>query len=171
MAPRSKVTLLPAAVKTWLDERLVEGNFSGYEALSAELAKRGYAISKTALNNYGQEFEGRLAAVKLSTEQARAVVAAAPDEDNSVNDALIRLVQERLFALLVEANTDDINLPKVAKAVADLGRTSISQRKFMAEVRAKVQEAAQAVEKIARKGGLSAETAEQIRAQILGIGQ
>lgn len=147
MAPRSKVTRLPAAVKAWLDEKLVEGNFSGYEVLSAELTKRGYAISKSALHNYGQEFEERLAAVKLSTEQARAVVAAAPDEDNSVNDALIRLVQERLFTLLCDANSKNVDLAKVAKAVADLGRTSISQRRFAAEMREKVAADLAALEK------------------------
>lgn len=123
------------------------------------------------MHAYGQEFEDRLSAARLSTEQARAVVAASPDEDNSVNDALIRLVQERLFTLLVDANAAKIDLPKMARAVADLGRTSISQRKYMAEVKAKVEEAAAAVDKIARKGGLTAETADQIRAQILGIGQ
>jgi hypothetical protein len=139
MPPRSKVQQLPAAVKSWLDEQLVESNFSGYERLAAELGARGYTISKTALNNYGQEFEDRLAAVKLATEQARAVVAAAPDEDNSVNDALIRLVQERIFVLLKDTNSDKVDLPKITRAIADLGRVSISQRKFAAEVRAKIE--------------------------------
>ena len=47
MPPRNKVDALPKAVKEWLDATLLEGNFSGYELLSAELAKRGCAVSKT----------------------------------------------------------------------------------------------------------------------------
>ncbi|UPG87017.1 DUF3486 family protein [Luteibacter aegosomatis] len=171
MAPRSKVAKLPAAVKEWLDDRLVEGNFSGYETLSAELAKRGYTISKSALHNYGQEFEDRLAAVKLSTEQARAVVASSPDDEGAVNDALMRLVQDRLFTVLVSANSDQLDLPKFARAIADLGRTTISQKKYAAEVRAQRESAAAEVEQIARKGGLTADTANEIRQMILGIGQ
>ncbi|HEY4294526.1 DUF3486 family protein [Luteibacter sp.] len=171
MAPRSKVTQLPAAVKQWLDDRLVEGNFSGYESLSTELAKRGYTIGKSALHSYGQEFEDRLAAVKMSTEQARAVVASSPDDDGAVNDALMRLVQDRLFTMLVSANSDKLDLPKFARAIADLGRTTISQKKYAAEVRVQRESAAAEVDKIARKGGLTAETADEIRHKILGIGQ
>ena len=170
MPPRSKVVQLPAAVKQWLDDQLVESNFSGYERLASELAKRGYTISKTALHNYGQEFEDRLQAVKLSTEQARAVVASSPDEDGAVNDALMRLVQDRLFNMLVSANSEQLDLPKFARAIADLGRTTISQKKYAAQVRAEREAAADAVDKIARKGGLTAETVEQIKSRILGIG-
>ncbi|MGK4383427.1 phage protein Gp27 family protein [Ectopseudomonas oleovorans] len=57
MPPRSKVGQLPAKVKAWLDQALAENNFSDYEALSAELAGRGFAISKSALHRYGQNFE------------------------------------------------------------------------------------------------------------------
>jgi len=169
MAPRSKVTQLPAAVKAWLDAQLVEGNFSGYERLSAELAERGYAISKTALNNYGQEFEDRLQAIKLSTEQARAVVAAAPDEDNAVNDALIRLVQDRIFVLLKDANSTKVDLPKITRAIADLGRVSISQRKYAAEVKVKVDAAAQQVQAKCRAAGVNPETLASITQDIYGI--
>jgi hypothetical protein len=56
MPPRSKVHALPVEVKAWLDRALAENNFSEYEALSAELAARGHAISKSALNRYGQGF-------------------------------------------------------------------------------------------------------------------
>ena len=49
MPPRSKVAALPAEVKAWLDQALVENNFAGYEALAEELTTRGYSIGKSAL--------------------------------------------------------------------------------------------------------------------------
>lgn len=168
MPPRSKVAALPAEVKAWLDQALAENNFSDYEALAEELTARGYAISKSALHRYGQNFEERLSALKIASEQARAVVAAAPDEEGAVNEALMRLVQEHLFKLLM-TDGDQIDLPKVAKAVAELGKASVVQKKWQAEVRAKAEAAASQVEKIARKGGLDAATVAEIRREILGV--
>lgn len=168
MPPRSKVAALPAEVKAWLDQALAENNFSDYEALAEELTGRGYAISKSALHRYGQNFEERLSALKIASEQARAVVAAAPDEEGAVNEALMRLVQEHLFKLLM-TDGDQIDLPKVAKAVAELGKASVVQKKWQAEVRAKAEAAASQVEKIARKGGLDAATVAEIRREILGV--
>lgn len=168
MPPRSKVAALPAEVKAWLDQVLVESNFSGYEALSAELAERGYSIGKSALHAYGQSFEDRLSRLRMASEQAKAVVTAAPDEEGAVNEALMRLVQEQLFNLLMAEN-GKVDLPKVAKAVAELGRASVVQKKWQAEVKARAEVAAQAVEKIVRKGGLDADTVNEIRRQILGV--
>lgn len=79
MPRRSKVEGLPPDVKAWLDQALVENNFSQYELLSAELGKRGYGIGKSSLHTYGQAFEERLKTLRLVTEQARAVVQAARD--------------------------------------------------------------------------------------------
>ncbi len=168
MPPRSKVAGMPAEIKEWLDRALAENNFSDYELLAEELKARGYAISKSALHRYGQAFETRLSALKMASEQARAVVAAAPDEEGAVNEALMRLVQEHLYKLLM-AEEGEFDLPKVARAVAELGRATVTQKKWQAEVRARAEAAAAAVEKIAKKGGLSAESVDQLRREILGI--
>lgn len=168
MPPRSKVAQLPAEVKAWLDEALIENNFSGYQQLEEELVKRGYKVSKSALGRYGQEFEDRLSALRMSSEQARAVVQAAPDEEGAVNEALMRLVQDHLFKLLM-AEEGRVDLPKVARAVAELGRASVTQKKWQAEVREKTRAAAEAVATVAKKGGLSADAVDTIRREILGI--
>lgn len=168
MPPRSKVQQLPPDVKAWLDQALVESNFSGYEALSAELEARGYSIKKSALHAYGQTFEDRLAALRQSSEQAKAVVTAAPDDEGAVNEALMRLVQDHLFKLLM-ASEGKLDLPKVAKAVAELGRASVVQLKWKAEFKERAESAAAKVEKIAKKGGLNADTVAEIRREILGV--
>ncbi|MCY1381648.1 hypothetical protein D9M69_695810 [compost metagenome] len=77
-------------------------------------------------------------------------------------------MQEHLFKLLMSED-GKIDLPKVAKAVAELGRASVVQKKWAAEVRTKAEAAASQVEKIARKGGLNAETVAEIRREILGV--
>jgi hypothetical protein len=140
MSVRPVVESLPAEHKQWLDGALVAGNFSGYEALAAELKARGYEISKSAVHRYGQAFEERLKALRMVTEQARAVVEHSPDDEDAVSQALTRLVQERLFSVAMDMQVDpeSIDLPKLTRAIADLSRASIAGKKFSAEVRGKV---------------------------------
>lgn len=169
MPPRSKVASLPKPVKNWLDKALAENNFSDYEALANELSAQGFSISRSSLQRYGQDFESKLSALKMASEQARAVVAAAPDEEGAVNEALMRLVQEHLFKLLM-TDGGKLDLPKVAKAVAELGKASVVQKKWAAETevrRAALQEAASRVDAAAEARGLSAEEASFWREQVL----
>lgn len=171
MPPRSKIDSLPKGVKAWLDTALVKGNFSGYELLEAELKGRGFAIGKSSIHRYGSAFEQKLSMLKLASEQAKAIVTAAPDDEGAVNEALMRLVQEHLFNLLTSDEKDSFDLPKVARAVADLGRATVTQKKWQTEVRAKVAAAAEAASRIARKGGLSPVSTVELRKLILGIAQ
>ncbi|NBF12863.1 DUF3486 family protein [Pseudomonas sp. Fl4BN1] len=174
MPPRSKVASLPKEVKTWLDTALAENGFSEYETLAAELSARGFSISRSSLQRYGQDFESKLSALKMASEQARAVVAAAPDEEGAVNEALMRLVQEHLFKALM-AGTDPegknkLDLPKFAKAVAEIGKASVVQKKWALETevrRAALQDAASRVDAAAQARGLSAEEASFWREQVL----
>lgn len=170
MPKRSKVCELPSEVKAWLDAALVQNGFGGYEALSAALAERGFTIGKSTLHRYGQAFEQRLAAIKTASEQARAVVAAAPDDEGAVGEALLRLVQEQLFQLLM-AGDGTVDIAKVARAVAELGRASVTQKKWLTEVRERARAAAAAAEHIATRAGLSADAVRELRREILGIAQ
>lgn len=171
MPKRSKVDALPKALKEWLDAELVKRGFADYEQLAAELKKQGGEVSKSSLHRYGSKFEERMAQLKVSTEQARAVVAASPDDEGAMNEALIRLTQDKLFGVLVDLDVDpkSVNLNKLTRSIADLARSSISQKKWRAEVQEKAATAAEAVATIARKGGLSEKSVKEIRAEILGV--
>ncbi|MDO8933056.1 MAG: DUF3486 family protein [Rhodocyclaceae bacterium] len=168
MARRSKVEGLPKGVKEWLDASLVDGNFSGYEQLEAELKARGFDIGKSSIHRYGSAFEQKLATLKLASEQAKAIVTATGDDEGAVSEALMLMVQEHLFKLL-NSGDGKFDLPKIARAVADLGRTTVTQKKWQTEVRARAAAAADAAERIAKNGGLSAKSAAEIRKMILGV--
>jgi Protein of unknown function (DUF3486) len=174
MPPRSKVEQLPADTKAWLDSALAENNFSEYDALSSYLKERGFDISKSSLHRYGQVFEERLKTLRMVTEQARAVVQSAPDDDGAVNDALVRLTQEKMFVILMEMNVDPdaVDLPKLAKAVAELGKASVAQKRWAIEARKQaLAEAATEAGVAAKSAGLTDEAAEEIKRRILGIKQ
>jgi hypothetical protein len=152
MPPRSKVGTLPKELKDWLDAELLKRGFKDYVQLAADLQEKGADLSKSALHRYGSKFEQRMAQLKASTEQARAVVAASPDDEGAMNEALIRLTQDKLFGVLVELDVDpeSVSLPKLTKSIADLARSSISQKKWQIEVRTKAAERLKAVEAEAR---------------------
>lgn len=171
MPARSSVTALPSEVKEWLDKSLVEGNFSGYEALAEAMQEKGYSISKSSLHRYGKNFEETLSAVKMATEQAKAIVESCPDEAGTLNDALIRLVQQKAFQALgkLEADKEDISLTDLGHMIGSLGRASTTVKKYATEVKSRTIQAAEAIEKVAKKGGLSDEAVQIIRSRILGI--
>lgn len=157
MPQRAAVEQLPPEVKAWLDKALAEGGFAGYQLLAEELKSRGFEISKSAVHRYGQKFAERLAALKVASEQARAIVDAAPDTEGAINEALMRLVQEKLFSVLqdLEVNPEKLNLASLARSIAELGRASVSQKKFADEVRKQERErlAAELDSLEKRKGG------------------
>lgn len=171
MPPRSKVEQMPAEVKAWLDRALVDNNFGQYEALAAELKERGFDISKSALNRYGQTFESKLHALKMASEQAKAIVEATPDDEGAVSDALMRLVQERLFNLLL-AEEGKVDLPKAAKAIAELAKATIAQKKFSIEQNTRKKLLAEQEDRLQEElrgaDGMSEELENRIRGILLG---
>lgn len=168
MAPRNKVSKLPKEFKEWLDQSLIDGNFSGYDELAAELKAHGFDISKSAIHRYGQEFEDKLHAIRIATEQAKAITDAIPDDAGAMNDALIRLVQQKAFDVLVKMEAG-ASIKDIGLMVARLSNATVKQKQWQTEVRAKAVVAADEVEEIAKKGGLSDEAAELIRQKILGV--
>lgn len=172
MAPRSKVVGLPKEVKDWLDNALIEANFADYDLLAAELKEKGYDISKSSVHRYGSAFEKKMAALKIATEQAEAIAQAVPDDENALGDALLRVIQEKTFSMLV--NMEDpgkVSFPSLAKIAAEVGFASTTVKEFRSKVKNKAKEAAAAVEKIAKKGGLSEDSIDTIKRSILGIAE
>lgn len=171
MGDRSKVMDLPEAKRAELDARLIGSGFRGYVELEAWLRSEGYEVSKSSLHRYGSKLDQRVAELKRSTEQARALVAAAPDESADMSEALMRLMQEKLFTLLMEMDVDpeQASLGAIAKAMAPLARASIALKQHAASVAEKARTAADQAGRIAKQGGLSQEAADEIRRAILGI--
>jgi hypothetical protein len=149
MPPRSAILSLPESVRAELDRKLIQGGFQDYRGLSEWLAEQGFEIGKSAIHNYGSEFEKKLAALKIATDQAKAIADAAPDETNAMNDALIRLVQQKAFEVLMNLNEEgeDVSIKDIGLMVARLSNASVKQKQYGAEVRAKLQAELEAMKK------------------------
>lgn len=173
MPKRSSVKKLPKAVQEWINKSLVESDFSGYNALADALKAKGYKISKSSLHRYGSDFEESLQAIKMSTEMAKAVVDACPDDVNNMGEALTRLVQQKAFKVLTEmkVNPEKIKLADIGHMVATVNRTSISQKKYAAEVRAKIENKLKKMETEAKAGKskFDPDTLKMVREEIYGL--
>ncbi len=157
----------------------MDKGFCGYEEIADKLADLGYSISKSSVHRYGQKLEQKMAAVQASTQAAMLIADAAPDDGDARSQAVLSLIQTELFnALIALQESDDPDadpaerlalIAKCGKGIAEISKASVNQKKWMLDVRDRVEKAAKEVENIVKKGGLSAETAASIRAQILGI--
>ena len=179
MAPRSSMEMLPENVRREFERRLIENGFSNYSELAAWLNKQGYQISRSAAHRYGHKIERRLRAIKESTEAAKLIVANADDEYDSRSEALMALLQNQLFEALIDISEKDSEelapearfdlLSEGGKRIASLISASARLKEYQAKIKAKAQQTAEEVAQAVKKGGLSDDTAEQIRKQILGI--
>ena len=181
MARRSAVDKLPPEIRDEMTAKLVADGFGNYAGLSEWLAERGYAISKSALHRFGAdleaEFDEAMQDARRSIELAKAMRASGNADDNgALLDASSSILQDQLLRISMALRKMDVDpqeavklASQAARALADLGRLKVYYEKWQAELRAKAVVAADAVEAIAKKGGLSAEAMDAIRRGILGI--
>lgn len=190
MARRSAIkTEVPRDIQDEFNARLVAGGFSDYDGLTQWLNDRLIAaglslrISRSSAFRYGAEFQEQferdMAEQRQLYQIAKTSLADNQDPEGVVREATIRTMQTRLLRLSIalrdaEEAGDDPHLlaetsSKIAKAIADLGRTDIASQRYKAEMQKKITEAAEKVTQTARSAGVSAETIAIIRRDVLGL--
>lgn len=151
---------MPEDLRKELDGRLVAGGFSGYRALTEWLRGEGFEISVGSVIRHGRQLETRIAQVKASTDAAVALVEASPDDEGAMSEATLRLVQQKMFDLLLATETEDLKaVGTAATALAKAARANIAVRNARAKAMA---EAAGTVRREAEKLGLSEDVLDRI---------
>lgn len=190
MAKRSTIkTQVPRPIQDEFNARLVAGGFADYEGLTEwlneRLAEEGLSvrISKTSAFRYGAEFQEQferdMAEQRQLYQIAKTSLADNQDPEGVVREATIRTMQTRLLRLSIalrdaeQAGDDPLYLAecssKIARAIADLGRTDILSQKYKAEVRKQVRaEAAEELTQELKNDGISAELEASIKRILIG---
>ena len=178
MPPPSKIDQLPEPIRAELEQRIVANGFGGYVQLADWLAERGFEISKTTVGAHGKELKRHLDAVKASTQAAIAFEEAARDDADARSNAIYAKFQAGVFdALLAFSEAEgEVNpakrlalLTKTGKDFAALGRANVAGKRWMMEVRSKLEAAAADVRKLAEGAGVSEETLAAIDRRLQGV--
>ena len=108
MPSRGKVQHLPAWIRPILDRRIVESGFANYRAHSEWLAEEGFEIGKSALQAFGVRLQSLISRYRPTADEAGAVLAAGSKDSALAAAAGIRVVQDRVFEWLMDADKDDL---------------------------------------------------------------
>lgn len=170
MPARSKITLLPDGLRAELERRLITSGFSNYDAIALWLREQDVDISRSAIHRFGQDFATKCEAIKIATEQAKAIVGVVGDDEGNMNEALIRLIQQLSFDILIKNQDADIAalLPKMGQMVARLSKASVDQKKWQREIKEKAVQAVKNIETKVQKR-MDPELFKIVKEEIYGI--
>ena len=176
-----KIKRMPRDLKNQLDKFLSEGAMHTSLQLRKWLADNGFEISRRCIDDYRHNFERQLDSVRLATEQARIVCKQFKGDDAQMQSALMRLVQTRLFEILVVAKEKEtskkkrtsptvaaVNVGALARCVSGLVKAETDHRRWTERTRAGLAQAEQKIDE-ARTKGLSKDAAQQIKAVLMEI--
>lgn len=179
----SKLNLLPAEVRAWLDSRLVANAFGNYDDLTDQLNQKlaehdlELRVSRSGLGVYGKTLKERIEKIRASTSAAKVLNETLDDDGDALGMANIALAQDLMFQLMNRVNLDDPDqkvdvdeLSMLFRALGNISRASLPQKKWAKSVREELErKTSQAAAEIQSEAGLTDEQAAIIRAKILGI--
>lgn len=181
MPPRPAISQLPDAVLTELNQRLISGGFSDYSGLSDWLKAQGFQVSRTSVGDYGKDLkasmEKSIMRARERMEIAKALGGMSNEEKAALLEASEMVAIDQMMDVLESmqgwemANKATV-IPKLARAIADIGRSAIGSAKWRKdfEVEAKRQareEAAKQVDEMAKAAGFDDEQARFWREKVL----
>lgn len=184
MPPVSKIAKLPPEIRSWLEQTFVDRAFGDIVNITAELnelmKRAGVAITvgKSAVGAESQRVKRAQETIAATTRAMQLIADTATDEADKRGEALNAMVSQGVFEVLLdvqEAGAEEDPgermklLNRAALAAGRLTTTSVKQRQWRHEVEQRAKAAADAVTKIAKKGGMTPDQVREIRAQILGV--
>lgn len=174
----SSIDLLPEEAGdeiVWACQQLAERKRTQADILfelNDRLEAKGLeAVSKSAFNRKSL----MLAAAQRRMQESRAMFEGLASQFTAEDvDQNTIILGEYLKTLIVELLGDESKTPKQAMELAAAFRATVSAQKISSERRRKLEDeiaskTVKAVDAVAKSRGLSAETAEEIKAKILGI--
>jgi hypothetical protein len=164
------------------EAELIRRNFKDYDGLVEWLKTNGLEISRSAAYRHGSKLQRRLQAVRNSTEAAKLIAEAAPDDADLRSAAVISMVQSELFDVMVTLQDLDEAEPgervgllkEAARSVLDMTKASVLQKKWQADIKDKLDKAFSKLETQAGEAQtgpkkLDAETLAAVRREVYGL--
>ncbi|QDG74441.1 DUF3486 family protein [Labrenzia sp. PHM005] len=143
-------------------------------ALADDSGQNIKPISSSAFNRYSIRQAGMTRRLQQTTEIAKVLTERRlPGETDNLTIAITETIKTLVFELLEAGGEAGLSM-KAAKEAAEAVRAAVAAEKMSSDRRQKVEaefakKAATAVNQVAKVKGLTAETADAIKAQILGV--
>jgi Protein of unknown function (DUF3486) len=184
MPPIGKIASLPPEHREWLHRAFVERAFGDIEGITEEfnalMKEAGIAITigKSAIGAESQKVKRAQESIKAATEACRLMHEAAPDDAAMRSRGVMAMIEEGLFSAFIDLREAEVEedpasrialMTKASQGVAKLAAARVIQAKWQSDLDAKLKAAADRATKLAKKGGASTKTVEEIRAAILGV--
>ena len=163
----SKIEELPAEAQQELNDMLIEG--ATYEEIAAHFKAQNFDLSRSGVGRYGKDFLNKVRETRIIQDQARTLVDEAGGDALVLEEAASKLFAKKIVEMLLANGVSGRSTPGILVGFSMLQRSSVAREQLKASLEKKVKKTADAVAKIAQKGGLSEKAAEDIRGQILGI--
>ena len=162
---------LPKELREEVHRLLIED--ATYEDISLYCKAKGHDISRSSVGRYGKPFLQAYKKVLQFEDQSR-ILKSEVGEGLLLDEAISKLLMQKVMDALLDGEMDILQVPRLLSDVAKLQSSNIQREKakvtFENEVRSRtLEEAADVVEKTARKHGMSKENAEMFRRDVLGI--
>lgn len=185
MARQSSVEKMPQEILDKLQTLLRDPRISQLEAtakINTVLESLGHeVVSKSAVNRYAQKMERVGQKLRESREVAKMYIDRfGEDQSGEVGKLVNEMIRTMVFDITLKMQGETIDpdmAPELAKMIKNLS-LSMQQLENAASINTKrereikkqaAQEAAQAMESVAKSQGLTADAVQSIKDQILGI--
>lgn len=171
----SPIDELSPEQRALFESELIRRNFKDYDGFVDWLRGNGLEISRSSAYRHGSKLQRRLQNVRNSTEAARLIAEAAPDDADLRSAAVISLVQSELFDVMVTLQDLDEAEPgervgllkECARSVLDMTKASVLQKKWKQEIEAQMrQQLSEEAAKVAKAEGVSEQGVLRIRAAL-----
>jgi len=183
MSPRSKIEALPEDMLERLDARLLASKYHDIDDhhnwLTAQIAASGIEldnpISRSAVGRYSRMRKLDTQSIEASVHQMRAIQAEFGDDPTAFlvngNNMAQMLAWKRVQAAMSgDVEVDEEFLANISLALSRMARTAVVNDDRERAIRERAREAAaKAAETSAKRAGVSPETIEVIRRDVLGM--
>lgn len=174
MPQKSSITKLDPRIRAELDRLIREDGYT-IDGLLAAIQALGGQASRSAVGRYAKNTEEQIARMKELNSIAQQWIGelkVSPEGDTGrmLSELLRTIIYQQMDKLSTSERTGAMDVMLISKALKDLAGTDKLTIERIEKIKQITrQEAAAAVDQVKKKGGLSDETAEAIRRQILGL--
>lgn len=171
MARKSSIRSMDPRIREAIDTAIREGRATIDEIVSLVRSMGGDA-SRSAVGRYKQQAEAQMQRYREAQEVAKVWIGKLQaDPDGDVGRLLAEMLRTSAFQTLGDMESaDPQSLMFLAKALKDLASTDkLTADRILMVRREAAKEAAEKVSEVAKQNGLSADTVELLRREILGV--